>query len=194
MGCCAAGDSSLVRLRSGHRLRGLYHDAAVGRAISGCLLGQWSYVVAKLSPGELCTGWAGVCSLLRWNCRLHTLGTEDAVLRAGTIGRHSHRGPNPGVYAVPMISSEAAPPNSSTCILVLARAPVAANRFPDIDCAGHEPPTPLRHGHQVYVFGDVGGACRNICSWKGYSWNVIFAIGGRVQSQRHSAVIVRPDP
>jgi hypothetical protein len=42
-------------------------------------------------------------------------------------------------------------------------------------------PTPLRHGHQVYVSGNVWGACCDIYRGIGDSWDVSLALRGRVQ-------------
>jgi hypothetical protein len=54
----------------------------------------------------------------------------------------------------------------------LYRSPVSAIYAVSITFS----PAPLRHGHQVYVLGDIGRACRNIYSGKGYSWNVCLAL------------------
>ena len=101
------GDSVIARLRSRRRLRDLCLDAAVRRTVSRPLLGEWGYIIAKLPPGKLCSGRTGVCSILRWNCRLRALGTEDAVVHAADIGRH-HRGPNPCVCAVSIAFGQSA--------------------------------------------------------------------------------------
>ena len=94
-------NSRVVQLSNRHRLCNVFDDAAGRRPVSRSIFRQWTFAVAKLRLGSICSGRLGFCSFFRGNRRLR-FRRENTNLCVDFDRQFQRSRSDAGVHAVPI--------------------------------------------------------------------------------------------